>query len=92
MTKEHRRFLVRCRVYKGFFEGEVLVMVADSSAYVSRDNVTLSADLMAGEVDGLVAAYVIQESCDRALIELPGQPVVGGARTWVPASDVSAAA
>lgn len=67
MSKEERRFLVRCRVSSGFFDGEVLVMVTDS------------------------LAYVIRQSDDRALIELPGQPVVGGARTWVPASDVSAA-
>ena len=92
MNKEKHRFLVRCRVSKGFFDGEVLVMVAESSAYVSRDNVRLSTELMAGEVEGHVAAYVIQQNGDRALIELPGQPVVGGARTWVPASDVSAAA
>lgn len=92
MSKQPGRFLVRCRVSKGFFDTELLVIVADSSAYVSRDNVTLSGDLAAGEVDGLVSAYMIQESGDKALIELPGEPVVGGARTWVPAGDVSAAA
>jgi hypothetical protein len=67
-------------------------MVASSSAYVSRDNVTVRGDLGTGEVDGLVSAYMIQKSGDKALIELPGEPVVGGVRTWVPASDVSAAA
>ena len=67
-------------------------MVAGSSAYVSRDNVKLLAELNTGEVDGQVAAYLIQQSGDKALIELPGQPVVGGARTWVPASDLSATA
>jgi hypothetical protein len=92
MSEHAGRFLVRCRVSRGFFDSELLVIVANSSAYVSRDNVTLSGDLAAGEVEGLVSAYMIQKSGDKALIELPGEPVVGGARTWVPATDVSAAA
>jgi hypothetical protein len=92
MVNDAGRFLVRCRVSKGFFDGEFLVMVAGSSAYVSRDNVKLLAELNAGEVDGQVAAYLIQKSGDKALIELPGQPVVGGVRTWVPASDLAATA
>ena len=86
------RFLVRCKVAKGFFDEELLVMVAQSSAYVSRDNVRLAADLGSEISDGLVAAYLIQRTEDKALIELPGQPVVGGARAWVPAGDVTAAA
>ena len=39
MVNDTGRFLVRCRVSRGFFDGEFLVMVASSSAYVSRDNV-----------------------------------------------------
>jgi hypothetical protein len=92
MSNQGSRFLVRCRVSKGFFETELLVMVASSSAYVSRNNVTVSGNLAAGEVDGLVAAYMIQTNGDRVLIELPGEPVVGGIRNWVPVSDISAAA
>lgn len=34
-----RRFFVRCKVAQGFFKGEYLVMVAGSSAYVSKANV-----------------------------------------------------
>jgi hypothetical protein len=79
-----RRYLVRCRISRGFFQGEVLVAVAESSAYVSRDNVKAPEVPMSGDVEGLVSAYVIERSGDRALIELPGQPIVGGARTWVP--------
>lgn len=89
---EAGRFLVRCRVAKGFFDEELLVMVAGSSAYVSRNNVRFSADLGSEIVEGLVTAYLIQKTDDKALIELPGQPVVGGARAWVPAGDVTAAA
>ena len=85
------RFLVQCKVSRGFFESELLVIVAGSSAYVDRDNVKTSGDPTIGEVDGLVSAYVIERSGDQALIELPGQPVVGGARTWVPTSFLSAA-
>jgi hypothetical protein len=85
------RFLVRCKVSRGFFEGARLVIVADSSAYVNRDNVRTTEDPANGEVDGFVSAYVIERSGDRTLIELPGQPVVGGARTWVPTSFLSEA-
>jgi hypothetical protein len=41
MSKQEGRFLVCCRASKGFFETELLVMVASSSAYVSRDIVTV---------------------------------------------------
>jgi hypothetical protein len=89
--KNEERYLVRCRVSRGFFDSELLVRVADSSAYVSRVNVKTTGDPKSGEVDGFVSAYVIKTSGDRALIEIPGQPVVGGARTWVPTSTLSAA-
>jgi hypothetical protein len=84
------RFLVQCRVARGFFEGEYLVIVAGSSAYVSKANVRPADDPAKGEVDGFVSAYVIETQGDRTLIELPGQPVVGGARTWIPAALVAA--
>jgi hypothetical protein len=89
VSKQERCFLVCCRVSKGFFEKELLVMVASSSAYGSRDSITVFGDLGAGEVDGLVSAYLIQKNGDRALIELPAEPVVGGLRNWVPIGDVS---
>jgi hypothetical protein len=85
------RLLVRCRVSRGFFESELLVMVAGSSAYVNRDHVKTNGDPRNGEVDGFVSAYVIERSGDRALVEVPGEAIVGGARTWVPASSLSAA-
>jgi dCTP deaminase len=89
--EQERRSLVRCKVSRGFFESELLVIVAESSAYVNRDNVKTTGDPASGEADGFVSAYVIERSGDRTLIELPGQPVVGGARTWVPTSFLSAA-
>jgi hypothetical protein len=81
---------VRCRVAKGFFDTEFLVMVAGSSAYVSRWNVKLAADPINGEVEGLVSVYLIEKAADRVLVELPGEPVVGGIRTWVPHSALEA--
>lgn len=90
MTPRESLF-VRCRVSKGFFDTEFLVMVAGSSAYVSRSNVKPEGDPASGEVEGLVSAYVIERTDDRALIELPGQAVVGGVRTWVPESSLLAA-
>ena len=81
---DRERFLVRCRVSRGVFRGEFLVVVADSSAYVDGTNVTTDHEPTMGDVEGLVSAYVIQREGDRALIELPGQAVVGGVRTWVP--------
>lgn len=92
MKNEKGRFLVRCRVSRGFFDTELLVIVAESSAYVSRENVKFDGELKSGEIEGLVSAYVIETSGEKTLIELPGQPVVGGARAWVPKGDVSAAA
>ena len=85
------RFLVRCRVSRGFFESERLVIVADSTAFVNRDNVRTTEDPASSEVDGLVSAYVIERRGDRTLIELPGQAVVGGAGTRVPTSLLSEA-
>ena len=81
---------VPCRVAKGFFDTEFLVIVAGSSAYVSRSNVRLEQDPIDGEVDGFVTAYPIERSGDRLLVELPGEPVVGGLRTWVQESSLGA--
>ncbi|MBZ5573761.1 MAG: hypothetical protein LAO09_17995 [Acidobacteriia bacterium] len=36
------------------------------------------------EVEGKVLAYLVDEKKDETLIEIPGQAVVGGLRTWVP--------
>jgi len=76
---------VRCRVSPGFFGTELYVIVGDSSAFVDGSNVKVTRTPEEGkEVEGSVLAYVVVEEPDRALIELPGQAVVGGLRTWVP--------
>jgi hypothetical protein len=74
---------VRCKVARGFFDSERYVIVASSSAYVDRGFVRSAVPPISGQVDGEVRAYVVLEKGNKALVELPGQPVVGGLRTWV---------
>ena len=81
---------VACGVSQGIFESEFYITLKDSSAYVDRVNVQVKEDPRNGdEVQGRVAAYLIEEQSDRALIELPGEPVVGGLRSWVPKADLA---
>jgi hypothetical protein len=76
---------VRCRVSLGFFGSEFYVIVGDSSAFVDERSVKMEIRPAKGqEVDGSVLAYIVKEEDQRALVELPGQAVVGGLRTWVP--------
>jgi hypothetical protein len=80
---------VRCRVSLGFFETELYIVVNDSSAFVDRKNVRVQhLPGKDSEVEGLVLVSVISEEGDKALVELPGQPVVGGLRTWVPRANL----
>jgi len=41
------------------------------------------------KVKGQVVAYFIEEKSDQVLVELPGEPVVGGLRAWVPRGDLA---
>jgi hypothetical protein len=76
---------VLCRVSRGFFGNEFYVVVGDSSVFVDYSNLKLDVTPDGGnEVDGKVLAYVVQEESEKALVELPGQAVVGGLRTWIP--------
>lgn len=85
-------FYVQCKVSAGFFGSELYVMVGDSSAFVDRDSVKVDSIPKKGEeVDGAVLAYLVMMDAERALVELPGQPVVGGLRTWVPRRNLAAA-
>jgi hypothetical protein len=83
---------VTCRVSPGFFENEFYVVVDDSSAFVDRKNVLVE-DIpsTSTEVEGKVLAYAIEQQGDRTLVELPGEAVVGGLRTWVPNASFSPA-
>jgi hypothetical protein len=77
---------VRCKVLPGLFDTEFYVLLNGSSAaYVSRSNVkVLSVPHHGSQVDGQVFAYIINRRSDESLVELSGEPVVGGLRTWVP--------
>jgi len=73
------------RVAPGFADTEYYVMVPDGpAAYVSRDLVTVPRPPSEGsEVQGSVKVYVLDQGEHDTLIELPGEPVVGGLRTRV---------
>ena len=77
---------VRCKVLPGLFDTELYVLInGSSSAYVTRTSVKTTGTPKHGvEVDGQVLAYIISQEKDRSLIELPGEAVVGGLRSWVP--------
>jgi hypothetical protein len=82
-----KELYVRCKVSLGNFESEFYVILDKSSAFVSRESVRVERTPETGrEVDGQVLAYLIAEDIDKALVELPGEPVVGGLRAWVPRS------
>jgi hypothetical protein len=72
-------------VAPGFADTEYYVMVPDGpAAYVSRDLVTVQRPPSEGsEVEGSVEVYVLEQGERDTLIELPGEPVVGGLRTRV---------
>ena len=77
---------VQCKVLPGLFDGEFYVLInGSSSAYVNKDNVmVVTAPRRDNEVDGRVLAYIISRRDDQSLVEVPGEAVVGGLRTWVP--------
>lgn len=84
---------VRCKVSRGFFDTEFYVVVGDTSAYVHDKNVRVQPrPALNEEVDGFVLAYLVAEQGEKALVELPGEAVIGGLRTWVAKSDLEPAA
>ena len=81
---------VTCTVSVGLFEGEFYVTVRDSAVYVDREKVKVEKTPHNGDkVKGQVIAYFIEEKSDQVLVELPGEPVVGGLRAWVPRDDLT---
>ena len=84
---------VRCQVSPGFFGDEFYVVIDRTSAYVNRSNVRVETEPARGaDVEGYVLAYFITEEEDRGiLVELPGEPVVGGLLTWVTKAQLQAA-
>jgi len=89
-TMSTKTVFVRCKVSPGTFDTEYYVILDSTSAYVDRDDVKVqSAPTRGSEVDGSVRAYLIQETENRFLVELPGQAVVGGLRTWIPRAQLA---
>ncbi|MFZ0314842.1 MAG: hypothetical protein WAL85_19220 [Candidatus Korobacteraceae bacterium] len=83
---------VMCRVSRGFWDSEFYVVVGDSAVFVNRDNVRVEQVPDTNtEVDGQVLALVIQQEPDKFLVELPGEPVIGGLRSWVPRTALATA-
>ena len=75
---------VHCKVLPGMFDNELYVIVSGSSVYVNQASVRLEEPLRQDvEVRGLVGVYLIDQQADQSLVEISGQPVVGGLRTWV---------
>jgi hypothetical protein len=81
---------VSCIVANGLFESEFYITVHESSVYVDRNKVTVEHPPHNGDkVKGKIVAYFVEERSGQVLVELPGEPVVGGLRAWVPKSDVT---
>jgi hypothetical protein len=88
--KMSKTLYVTCTVSQGLFDSEFYITVRDSSVYVDRVNVKVNQSPNNGdEVEGKVIAYLIEEKSDQALIELPGEPVFGSLRAWVPRADLA---
>jgi hypothetical protein len=88
--KMAKTLYVTCTVSKGLFDSEYYITVKESSVYVDRINVQVSRFPTNGDqVEGKVIAYLVEEKSDQALVELPGEPVIGGLRAWVPKSDLA---
>lgn len=88
-----RPIYVSCKVSNGLFPSEFFVLVAGSGVYVDAKKVQLPKGQPQGqgEVPGRVLAYLVDEEQVRALVELIGEPVLGGLRTWVAKEELSAA-
>ena len=85
---------INCKVLLGLFENEYYVMVNGSSAYyVNKANVVklFGEPQVDNPVDGIVLGYLVETSEGKTLVQLPGEAVVGGMRTWVENKEVSAA-
>jgi len=83
---------INCQVLPGLFENEYYVMVNGSSAYyINRGSVKVKAEPKENKpVEGTVLGYLVETLADKTLVQLPGEAVVGGLRTWVETAAVHA--
>ncbi len=81
---------VSCVVSRGFFSSEYYITLSTGDAYIV-DQSNVRVDHKPGSrtdaVPGKVIAYVIEQRPSELLIELPGEPVAGGLRSWIPRND-----
>lgn len=84
---------IRCEVYPGLFSSEYYVLVNGSSAYyVDKANVKVDHEPQSDKgVLGQVMGYAVEQSENKTLVQLSGEPALGGLRTWVASEDVKAA-
>jgi hypothetical protein len=76
---------IRCKVHRGLFDTEYYVLVNGSSAYyINRNNVKVARPPTGDEsVTGKVLGYLVDKKAEKSLVQLTGEAVVGGLRTWV---------
>lgn len=75
---------IDCILSSGFFEDELYVTLGESSAIVNRSDVRVEREPKdSTDGQGQICVYVIEKKANRLLVEIPGQPVVGGLRTWI---------
>jgi len=87
-----KNIYIMCRVSRGFWDSEFYVIVGDSAVFVNRESVKVDrVPELDKEVEGQILASVVQQESDKFLIELPGEPVIGGLRSWVPRSALGVA-
>jgi len=82
---DERTGRLRVSVALGFAETEYYVMVPGGpAAYVDRQLVRVDHQPQGDDlVNGDVRVYVLERNDSDALIELPGEPVIGGLRAHV---------
>lgn len=86
----NEKTFVSCVVSRGFFSSEYYVTLSTGEAYmVDRSNVRVDhkPENRDDAVPGKVIAYVIEQRQSELLVELPGEPVAGGLRSWIPRND-----
>jgi hypothetical protein len=74
----------------GFFSSEYYVKLSSGDAYiVDRSNVIVDRvpENRTEEVKGKVVAYVVDQKPAALQVELPGEPVAAGLRSWIPTND-----
>jgi hypothetical protein len=84
---------ILCKVFPGLFDTEYYVLVNGSSAYyVNKQNVQVSEEPQPDKsVNGRVRGYVVERQPNKTLVQLTGEAVVGGLRTWVESDAVQVA-